>query len=94
MMKINIINFKLILLKLLILFGINDIIMLVKDRNIKMEEHIMDFNAIVTVVLEFVNKLLSFLGEGEAASIVDIVKGFLGNLDIAAILDGLKGIIG
>lgn len=31
----------------------------------------------VTVILEFVKNLLAFLNEGEAAGIVEIVKGFI-----------------
>lgn len=31
----------------------------------------------VTAILDFVKNLLGFLNEGEAAGIVDIVKGFL-----------------
>ncbi len=40
-------------------------------------------------ILEVVNQLLAFLGEGEAAGIVEIIKG----IDFAAIFDFFKSIL-
>lgn len=40
-------------------------------------------------ILDVVKQLLAFLGEGEAAGIVDIIK----NIDFAAIIDFFKSIL-
>lgn len=59
-----------------------------------MEELIMDISAIVNQALEFAKNLTGFLGEFEAAGIIDQVKNFLAGIDLSAITNLLNSITG